>query len=98
MDVLLPFIPISFIVSVAAVLILRPMTTRIGALFETIAHERAPARAPEGDPRVVALLEHMSRRLDLIEERIDFTERLVAARPGADGTRQPRMPSQNTSY
>lgn len=81
-------IPITLFLSVAAVLILRPMTTRIGGLLEAVTRGRTQPAPPDTDARVVALLEQVSRRLDLMEERIDFTERLVARRPGEDALRQ----------
>lgn len=74
-------IPITFFISIAAVLILRPITKRLGMLIEAIARERDAARAPASqDERVIALLEGMNRRLELMEDRVEFTERLVAAR------------------
>jgi hypothetical protein len=72
-------VPISLFMSVAAVLILRPITRRIGGLIDVMTRERMQGRADDGsDARVVALLDHVSRRLDTMEERIDFTERLVS--------------------
>lgn len=74
-------IPITFFISIAAVLILRPVTKRLGMLIEAVAREKDAARAPaRQDERVIALLEGMNRRLDLMEDRIEFTERLVSAR------------------
>jgi hypothetical protein len=80
-------IPIALFVSVAAVAILRPLTTRVGKLLEAMARERTAAlRAPADDPdsaRLRTVIEHMGRRLDLMEERLDFTERLLSSgRPG----------------
>jgi hypothetical protein len=80
-------IPITFFMSVAAVLILRPITKKLGSLLELMTRERTQVRNTEvTDARVVSLLEHMSKRLDAMEERLDFTERLVE-RPSA----QPRL-------
>jgi hypothetical protein len=71
-------IPITFFMSVAAVLILRPITKKLGSLLELMTRERTQVRNTEvTDARVVSLLEHMSKRLDAMEERLDFTERLV---------------------
>ena len=85
------FIPITFFVCVAAVLILRPMTKRIGILLEAMAQQKTGVVAPSETPdaRIVALLEHVSRRLDQIEERVDFTERLVSTRSADDAPRRP---------
>jgi len=80
-------IPIALFVSVAAVAILRPLTTRVGKLLEAMARERTAALRPPTDDsdsvRLRAVIEHLSRRLDLMEERLDFTERLLSSgRPG----------------
>lgn len=71
-------IPMTFFFCVAAVLILRPITKKLGGLIEAFAQTRTQTRSEEAtDARVVAALEHVGRRLDLMEERLDFTERLV---------------------
>lgn len=87
-------IPITMFACIAAVLILRPMTKRLGHLLEAMAREREPATASQvpggqaADPRVLALLEQMNKRLELMEDRLDFTERLVSARrPSAQAQR-----------
>jgi hypothetical protein len=78
-------IPITFFMSVAAVLILRPITKKLGGFIDVMTQERLPTRTADNpDARVVTLLEHMARRLDSMEERLDFTERLV------DSPRPPR--------
>jgi hypothetical protein len=72
-------IPITFFLSVAAVLILRPISTRLGGFIDAVTRERTTARAEDAHTaRILSLMEHMSRRLDMMEERLDFTERLVA--------------------
>lgn len=81
-------VPITFFFCVTAVLILRPITKRLGGLLEVMTQARIQTRTAEStDARILATLEHMSRRIDLMEERIDFTERLVG--PG-ERTRFPR--------
>lgn len=71
-------IPISFFFSIAAVLILRPISRKLGLLLEAMSRERAGIRADDGTAaRTLALMEQMNRRLELMEERLDFTERLV---------------------
>lgn len=75
-------IPITLFMCVSAVLIFRPLTKRTGALLEAIAREKSTQRSAE-DPtaaRTLVLLEQLSRRLDLIEERLDFNERLLSQR------------------
>lgn len=85
-------IPISMFMCIAAVMILRPITKKLGGLLEAMTIDRHQARMQDDTgARTVALLEHINRRMDLIEERIDFTERLVS-------TRSPelRRPSQRS--
>ena len=74
-------IPITMFMCIAAVMILRPITRRIGGLLEVMTRDRVQTRTDDATAaRTAALFEHVSRRLDLIEERLDFTERLVSAR------------------
>jgi len=83
-------VPITLFVCAAGVLILRPITKRLGILLETIVRERqarldagmrVQSAVSEAEARATArLLERMSQRLDLIEERLDFVERLGDAR------------------
>jgi hypothetical protein len=85
-------IPIVLFVCVAAVAILRPITTRFGALLEAMARQRTVEPANDAElERLRLVLDHTARRLDLIEERLDFTERLVT---GSRMTRQnaPTLP------
>jgi hypothetical protein len=83
-------IPITLFLSIAMVLILRPVTRKLGGLIEVITLERTRAAAADRavgdavDARTAQALEHVGRRLELIEERLDFTERLVAAGRIAD--------------
>ena len=74
-------IPITMFMCIAAVMILRPITRRIGGLLEVMTRDRVQTRTDDAtSARTAALFDHVSRRLDLIEERLDFTERLVSAR------------------
>jgi hypothetical protein len=71
-------IPITLFLSVAAVLILRPITTRLGGFIDAVSRERTQARTQDASTaRMLGLVEHMSRRIDMLEERLDFTERLL---------------------
>jgi hypothetical protein len=77
------FIPITMFMCIAAVAILRPISTKLGGLLEAMTRDRVAAAAPaqiadESElARIRVIMEHVSRRIDLIEERLDFTERLV---------------------
>jgi hypothetical protein len=82
-------IPITFFLSVAGVLILRPVTRQLGGLLEAMTRDRSALRADDAQAaRMATLMEHMSRRMDAIEERLDFTERLLSA---PDRRRIPRQ-------
>jgi hypothetical protein len=76
-------IPITLFMSIAAVAILRPISTKLGGLLEAMKNEKvAPVRSAD-DPdlaRMRVLMEHISKRVDLMEERMDFTERLLNGR------------------
>lgn len=74
-------IPITMFLSIAAVMILRPVTKRLGLLLEAIARDRDTSRQTGiADARILNLLEQMNRRVEMMEERLEFTERLVSNR------------------
>ena len=65
-----------FILTVGGVLVLRPISKRVGELLELYARDKQAGL--EGEVHQVRdLLETMDARLRLIEERQDFTERLL---------------------
>ena len=75
-----PLIPIFLFLCIAAVLILRPVTKKLGLLLEAFARSKMAAPAEAGEvARLQAAGEQLSKRLDLVDERLDFTERLVSA-------------------
>jgi hypothetical protein len=82
-------VSIAFFVSTAAVLIFRPLTKRIG---DRIAASKQPPLppAPRADSaELVELrqaLEDTGARLERLEQRLDFTERLLSG-PRAAGAR-----------
>jgi len=68
-------IPIIFFMSIAAVLIFRPLTTRIGKTLE-----RSSKKKIEQDPhvqRMMQLMERLVDRMDRLEDRVDFAERML---------------------
>jgi hypothetical protein len=68
-----------FILTVGGVLVLRPIAKRLGAVLELYAREKQAGL--EGEVQQTRdLLETMDARLRLIEERQDFTERLLNTR------------------
>lgn len=78
--------------TVGGVMVLRPIATRIGDLLELYARDRQ-AGLENDIHQVKDLLETMDARLRLMEDRQDFTERLLSAgdRP-AEGSRLPPRP------
>jgi hypothetical protein len=73
-----------FILTVGGVAILRPIAKRVSDLLELYARDRQSGI--EGDVHQMRdLLETMNARLQLIEERQDFTERLMSPRAGEGG-------------
>ena len=74
-------IPIFLFLTVGAVMILRPLSTRLGYLLEALAKERQVQRSGDADlASMRVVLEHVAKRMDLLEERLDFTERLLGER------------------
>jgi hypothetical protein len=73
-------VPIVMFLCIAGVAILRPITKPLGRLMDAMAQDRIAARTGQsGDAkteRVVALLEVLNDRLDLLDERVQFVERL----------------------
>lgn len=93
-ETLAVFIPIVFILSVAGVLILRPLSKRLGMLMEAYAQDRVASRTEDRQlDSIRERFESLDRRLDVLEERMGFTEELVSRRPAnrveadGDGTR-----------
>jgi hypothetical protein len=73
-------IPIALFVCVAAVGILRPLTKRLGDVLLQMQLDRQKGRSDEGElAQLRAQMEQLAGRLDLFEDRLDFTERLVSA-------------------
>jgi hypothetical protein len=70
--------------TVGGVLILRPISKRIGDLLELYSRDRQSGLQAEVQ-QLRDLLETVNGRMQLLEERQDFTERLLAS-----GTRDPR--------
>ncbi len=69
-------IPIVMFISAAAVLIFRPLTTRIGKIIERSHSEQKAAPDPQLQ-RVMQLMERLVDRMDRLEDRVDFNERML---------------------
>lgn len=80
-------IPIFFFLTIAAVLIMRPVTKKLGLLIEALAKERmasttaAPGLTEAQAAQLTSALERLNDRIDLIDDRMNFMERLVESRP-----------------
>lgn len=80
-------IPIFLFVMIGSVLILRPVTKKLGLLIEALAKERIGGGRPstkldeENLLRVTAALERLNTRLDHMDDRLGFMERLIDDRP-----------------
>ena len=70
-----------FILTTGGVLVLRPIAKRLGALLEVMAREKA-ALPNEELRHLRDQVETMTQRLSLMEERQDFTERLLGRGDG----------------
>ncbi|HSG80666.1 MAG TPA: hypothetical protein VLC48_00330 [Gemmatimonadota bacterium] len=80
-DVLPFLLGLSLIVSVAGVLILRPLTKRLGDTLD--AKLRAKHQVPQLNNaelnRLTDVVSRLTDRIESLEERQDFTERLMAS-------------------
>ena len=79
-----PFlVPMTFLVSVAAVMIFRgPMGKALG---ERMAGHRLESADPAETEALHADVDELRGRLAEVEERLDFTERMLARQGGAGG-------------
>lgn len=90
-DIMAPMIvAIVLIVTAGGVAILRPLAKRVSELLELFARERHHGVEHELG-QVRDLLETMDARLQLVEERQDFTERLLST-----GETKDREPGSTT--
>jgi hypothetical protein len=84
-DVAPMVIGVFFFITVAAVILLRPISKRLGTYLEVLAEERRrqlsqiPMDRSEA-ARLVTALETLEKRLAQVEEHQDFTQRLLSER------------------
>jgi hypothetical protein len=79
-------VPTVFILTVGAVIILRPITRRLTDLIALYSQDRQAGVQVEVQ-QLRDVLETMNARLQLLEERQDFTDRLLAP---SDKTKEKR--------
>ncbi|HEX2187914.1 MAG TPA: hypothetical protein VHG51_03400 [Longimicrobiaceae bacterium] len=74
-------VPITAILTTGTVMIVRPLTTRLGGLLEAMTQERRQRSLPAQGADMAQLRDVLSgidRRLALLEERQDFAEALLS--------------------
>jgi hypothetical protein len=77
-DIVAPMVvAIIFTLTVAGVILLKPISNKLGNLLEAMAEEKREPRAVEELTHIRELLETMNGRLSLLEERQDFTDALL---------------------
>ena len=79
-DIVTLTVMVTAIVTTGGVLVLRPISKRLGALLELMTEQRLrAAKEPQDGARVRDLLVSIDSRLSLLEERQDFAEALISA-------------------
>lgn len=83
-ELFIAMVPMTLFVTIGGVLILRPLTKRLGLLLEANA---ASKRATDGErlqyEHVRTLLEAQNLKIEALEQRLEFTEGLLDGRvPG----------------
>ncbi len=75
-------VPITFILSFAGVLIFRPLTKRLGNVMEANALAKKQVVDDQlHHEHVKVLLETQNLKIQQLEQRLEFTESLLEARP-----------------
>ncbi len=69
-------VPVVLIVTVGGVVLFRPLMKRLGTLLDAIALEKTRSSPAEVE-RLQDVIAAMNERMSLLEERQDFTERLI---------------------
>ena len=78
LEIIAPMVvAVLLILTIGGVILLRPISSRLGHLLEAMAKERQGPRIGEDLTRIRELLETMNGRLTLMEERQDFTDALL---------------------
>jgi hypothetical protein len=80
LEIIAPLIiAVLLIITVGGVILLKPISNKLGNLLEAMAKERSnPPQIDSQLDRMNDLLETMNSRLSLLEERQDFTDALLA--------------------
>ncbi len=79
LEIIAPLIlGVLLIITIGGVILLKPISNKLGHLLEAMAKERQLPRTGEELGHIRELLETMDGRLSLLEERQDFTDALLA--------------------
>lgn len=73
-------IAVVLILTVGGVLLLRPIARHLGAYLEELTKEKARGQGAREVEHLRTILESMDQRLALMEERQEFTDRLLLER------------------
>jgi len=73
-------VAITLILTTGGVLVLRPLSKKLGSLLEVMTQQRGVAAPQQELVRMRELLERMEGRIALLEERQAFAESLLAAK------------------
>lgn len=80
-------VSIFFIITTGGVILLRPISKKLGTYLEVLAEERRRSLQQQSQPllgqeatRLAAALERIEDRLAQVEKNQDFTDRLLAER------------------
>lgn len=93
MDDIAPMIvAVTFILTTGGVIILRPIAKRLTDLIELYTRDRQTGVGAEVQ-QMRDLLETVSARMQLLEERQDFTERLLSSEERGKRTQPPSLPA-----
>lgn len=78
LEILAPMIfAIILVLTIGGVVLLKPIANKLGNLLEAMARERQEPRIGDELERMREILETVSGRVALLEERQDFTEALL---------------------
>ena len=69
-------VSVVLVLTVGGVVLLRPVTKRLGALLDVMVLEKSRSSRID-DGRLLETIDTLNDRLSLLEERQDFTERLI---------------------
>jgi hypothetical protein len=96
-DVIAPLIMgVTVTLSIAGVLIIRPLTKRLGDLIEATARDKRVKLKDHEIIRLTEVVGRLTERLERLEERQDFTEGILTSldRPGEARSRLGEPPAR----